>query len=299
VQIFFTDTFVLPLPAGHRFPMEKYRLLREAVEREALGDLRIPDALDDDALRLAHDAGYVARVVEGRLSREEMRRIGFPWSPQLVERSRRSSGATVAAARAARIDGVAVNLAGGTHHAGPDFGAGYCLFNDAALAVRILRREGVAQRFLVVDCDVHPGNGTAAILAGDDAAFTFSLHGARNYPFRRHDSDLDIGLPDGTGDEEYLETLARGLEHAFERARPEIVLYIAGADPYRGDTLGRLALTREGLARRDEMVLAACRDHDAPVAVAMGGGYAKEVPDTVAIHLATVRAAAAHGIASC
>jgi len=195
----------------------------------------------------------------------------------------------VAAARAAAEDGVAVNLAGGTHHAGPGFGAGYCVFNDAALAVRVLRREGVFGRFLVVDTDVHPGNGTAAILAGDDAAFTFSIHGARNYPFARHDSDLDIGLPDGTGDEEYLETLQRGLDHAFDRARPEMVVYVSGADPHERDTLGRLAVTREGLARRDAMVFEACREHGAPVAVAMGGGYG---PDTVAIHFETVRLAA-------
>jgi len=286
LRIFYTDVFVLPLPEGHRFPMEKYRRLREAVERESLGELIVPGALDDDALRLAHTEEYVADVLAGR---SDERRVGFPWSPQLVERSRRSAGATVAAARAAAEDGVAVNLAGGTHHAGPGFGAGYCVFNDAALAVRVLRREGVFGRFLVVDTDVHPGNGTAAILAGDDAAFTFSIHGARNYPFARHDSDLDIGLPDGTGDEEYLETLQRGLDHAFDRARPEMVVYVSGADPHERDTLGRLAVTREGLARRDAMVFEACREHGAPVAVAMGGGYG---PDTVAIHFETVRLAA-------
>jgi len=286
LRIFYTDVFVLPLPEGHRFPMEKYRRLREAVERESLGERIVPGALDDDALRLAHTEEYVADVLAGRI---DERRVGFPWSPQLVERSRRSAGATVAAARAAAEDGVAVNLAGGTHHAGPGFGAGYCVFNDAALAVRVLRREGVFGRFLVVDTDVHPGNGTAAILAGDDAAFTFSIHGARNYPFARHDSDLDIGLPDGTGDEEYLETLQRGLDHAFDRARPEMVVYVSGADPHERDTLGRLAVTREGLARRDAMVFEACREHGAPVAVAMGGGYG---PDTVAIHFETVRLAA-------
>ncbi|MEM8884810.1 MAG: histone deacetylase [Planctomycetota bacterium] len=297
MKIFFTDIFELPLPDGHRFPMEKYRLLREAVTD--VGELMVPDALDDEQLARAHDRAYIDAVCQGRVEEAMMRRIGFPWSPQLVERSRRSAGATLAAGRAALEDGVAVNIAGGTHHAGPDFGAGYCVFNDSALAVRNLRHEARARRFLIVDTDVHPGNGTAAILAGDPEAFTLSLHGARNYPFRRFDSDLDIALPDGTGDEEYLDTLARSLDHGFDRARPELVLYVSGADPFTGDKLGRLALSKDGLAARDRMVFAACREREVPVAVAMGGGYARAIADTVAIHEKTVRLAAANRIPAC
>ncbi|MHC4957876.1 MAG: histone deacetylase family protein [Planctomycetota bacterium] len=293
MRIFFTDRFVLPLPPGHRFPMAKYRLLRERVEAARLGDLAEPPAASDEQLALAHDPAYVARVTAGPLDDLEQRRIGFPWSPELIERSRRSVGATIEAARAALREGVAVNIAGGTHHAGPDWGAGYCVFNDAAVAARTVQAEGRAARVLIVDCDVHQGNGTSAIFAGDDSVFTFSVHGERNFPFRKVDGDLDLALPDGTGDDEYLALLDQGLLRATARARADLAIYVTGADPWKGDRLGRLALTKDGLRRRDELVLRHLREGPLPVAITMGGGYAPDIADSVDIHEATVRAARA------
>jgi acetoin utilization deacetylase AcuC-like enzyme len=217
--------------------------------------------------------------------------MGFPWSPQLVERSRHSVGSTIAAGRAALQEGVAVNLAGGTHHAGPDWGQGYCVFNDAAVAARTLQREGLARRVVVLDCDVHQGNGTAAIAAGDATIFTFSIHGANNFPFHKETSDLDIGLEDGTGDKEYLLALAQGAQLALERAQADVAIYLAGADPFVGDRLGRLALSKAGLARRDRLIFDLCREAGLPVVVVMAGGYGRVVADTVDIHFQTVCAA--------
>jgi acetoin utilization deacetylase AcuC-like enzyme len=222
-----------------------------------------------------------------------IRRIGFPWSPAMVERSRRSAGATIAAARASVTDGVAVNLAGGTHHAFADRGEGYCVFNDVAVAARVLLRDGQCRRLAVVDCDVHQGNGTAAIFRDDPDVFTFSMHGAKNYPFRKEASNLDVELPDGTGDAEYLAALTAHLPVVFARQAPELVFYLAGADPYAGDRLGRLRLSMAGLAERDRLVFDACWTSGTPVAVVMSGGYAPQVDDIVAIHLNTVRSAAA------
>jgi acetoin utilization deacetylase AcuC-like enzyme len=225
------------------------------------------------------------------LSAQEQRRIGFPWSREMVERSRRSSGATLAAARAALDDGVGINLAGGTHHAFRARGEGYCVFNDSAIAALALQAQGCIRRAVILDCDVHQGNGTAAILAGDPTVFTFSIHGANNFPFDKEASDLDIELPDGTGDGEYLDALEKGVCRALSAAQPDLAIYLAGADPFEGDRLGRLALTKAGLAARDRLVFELCRGAGVPVAVTMAGGYARAVEDTVDIHFATVAAA--------
>jgi acetoin utilization deacetylase AcuC-like enzyme len=295
VKIFYSDRFVLPLPEGHRFPMEKYSMLREAVEGEGLagpGELLEPHRATDEELLSAHERGYLEKLVEGGLSRQEVRRIGFPWSEAMVERSRRSSGGTLDACRAALADGFAANLAGGTHHAFADRGEGFCVTNDSAIAARVLVREGTVGRVVVLDCDVHQGNGTAAILADDPNAFTFSIHGEKNYPFDKERSDLDVGLPDGADDAAYLGALEDGLEEALGEAEADLAIFLAGADPYREDRFGKLALTKEGLAERDRMVLGACRERGLPVAVTMAGGYARDVRDTVEIHLHAIRLAA-------
>lgn len=297
VKVFYTDHYVLPLPAGHRFPMEKYALLRQRVEAAGLagtGGLRNPHAATDTEILRAHGRGYLDRVVGGGLAAAEIRRIGFPWTPQMVERSRRSAGATIEACRAALDEGVGVNLAGGTHHAFRDHGEGYCVFNDAAIAALAVQAEGLARRVAIIDCDVHQGNGTAAILADDPTVFTFSIHGARNFPFRKEASDLDIELPDGCGDTTYLDALERGVCHALSAAQPDLVIYLAGADPFEGDRLGRLALTKAGLQARDCLVFEICAASALPVAVAMAGGYARNIADTVDIHFATVSAASQH-----
>nr|WP_290669793.1 histone deacetylase [Ardenticatena sp.] len=294
---YYSDTFVLPLPEGHRFPMQKYRLLRERVLAEGIippEQLAIPPAATDEMLQRAHTTDYVHRVQHGVLTRQEIRRVGFPWSPQMVERSRRSVGATVAAAHTALHVGVGINLAGGTHHATADEGQGFCVFNDVAVAARTLQAEGLITRVLVVDCDVHQGNGTAAIFADDPTVYTFSIHGAKNFPFRKINGDLDIGLDDNTDDETYLAALERGLTHAFDASAPEIVFYVSGADPFAGDRLGRLALTKTGLAERDRMVFSFCRQAGTPVVVVMAGGYAVPIEETVDIHVQTIRLALAH-----
>lgn len=295
MKVFYSDHYVLPLPPWHRFPMQKYALLRERVEQAGLAGepLSVPPAATDEELLQAHSAGYVERVKAGALSAEEQRRIGFPWSPQMVERSRRSSGATLAASRAALVDGIAVNLAGGTHHAFRDRGEGYCVFNDAAVAARTLQAEGLVQRVAVVDCDVHQGNGTASILADDPTVYTFSVHGANNYPFDKEASDLDLDLPDGTRDEAYLAAVERGVCTALSAAQPQLVIFLAGADPFEGDRLGRLNISKRGLAQRDRLVLELCRDAGIAVAITMAGGYARRIEDSVDIHFTTVSTAAA------
>ena len=293
MKAFYCDHFVLPLPEGHSFPMAKYSRLRERVVRERIvdpGDLVTPDAATWDVLALVHTGAYLEQVRTGTLPREMQRRIGFPWSPGMVERGRRSVGGTMAASRQAFVDGAAVNLAGGTHHAFSDRGEGYCVFNDIAVAARALLGDGLASRVAVIDCEVHQGNGTAAIFRDDPAVFTCSIHGEKNFPFRKETSDLDVCLPDGTGDEEYLQALDRAIDAVFTRHAPDFVFYLAGADPYAGDRLGRLAMSVEGLAERDRRVLDACCD--VPVAVSMGGGYCPDVDTIAAIHANTVRAAA-------
>ncbi len=295
MNLFYADHFHLPLPDGHRFPITKYRLLRARLAAEPrLRDCRfvVPRAAPDDWLLLAHDAGYLRRVCQGTLSPLEIRRIGFPWSPQLVERSRRSVGGTVAAARSALLAGAAANLAGGTHHAFADQGEGFCVFNDAAVAVRVMQHEGRLARALIIDCDVHQGNGTAAILRDDPSVFTFSMHGARNFPLRKQPSDLDVPLPDGCDDDTYLAALQTHLATALDQAAAELAIYIAGADPFAGDRLGRMKLTKPGLAERDRFVLQSCFRRGIPVAIVMGGGYAHDVSDIVDIHAGTILTAA-------
>lgn len=295
MKLFYADHFVLPLPAGHRFPMEKYARLRQRLLASGIfetGDFAVPLPATDTEILRAHAADYLGRVAEGRLSAAEVRRIGFPWSAQMVERSRRSAGATLAACRTALAEGWAANLAGGTHHAHRDFGSGFCVFNDAAIAALAMRAEGHAERVAIIDCDVHQGDGTATILASTREVFTLSLHGAKNFPFRKVESDLDVELPDGTGDDAYLAALDPALAHVFEHFLPDLVIYLAGADPFAGDRLGRLALSFEGLAARDERVLGECRRRGIPVAIAMAGGYAHAIDDTVSIHCQTVLTAA-------
>jgi acetoin utilization deacetylase AcuC-like enzyme len=297
VRAFYSDHFVLPLPEGHKFPMAKYSRLRERIIAEGIiapEDLHEAPLASWDDIRLVHDTSYVDAVANGTVAREIQRRIGFPWSPGMVERSRRSVGATIAAARAALDDGIAANLAGGTHHAFADRGEGFCVFNDVAVATRVLQRDHDARRIAVIDLDVHQGNGTAAIFAGDEAVFTFSMHGEKNFPFKKEVSDLDVALPDGTGDVEYLAALRLHLDTVLNRHQPDFVFYLAGADPYEGDRLGRLKLTIEGLRIRDEIVLNACASRRLPAAVSMSGGYANDVDAIVTIHTNTIRAAACH-----
>lgn len=294
MKIFYTDQFVLPLPSTHRFPMSKYSRLREQVIAAQLvppAHLLIPEAATDEQLLRIHTPDYLYRVKQGLLTRQEIRQMGFPWSPQLVERSRRSVGATIAACRAALQDGRAVNLAGGTHHAFADRGQGYCVFNDVAVAARAMQAEGRARRVIIIDCDVHQGNGSAAILATDPTIFTFSIHGAKNFPFRKEVSDLDISLADNTADAPYLAALETGLHQALEVAAPDLAIYLAGADPFVGDRLGRLAVSKAGLADRDRLVLRYCRAAGLPVAVVMAGGYAPNIQDIVDIHFQTVKLA--------
>lgn len=296
MKAYYCHHFVLPLPEGHSFPMDKYRRLYEHVAANAgawnIELVEPAPAAFDDLLRV-HCPDYVRRMGEGSATAAEMRRIGFPWSQAMVDRSRRSSGGTMAALVSALAgDGVAVNLAGGTHHAAYDRGGGYCVFNDSVVAARYVQARGLARRVLVVDLDVHQGNGTAELCQGDDSVFTFSMHAARNYPAFKPASDLDVALPDGTGDAQYLDALAQHLPVAIDRAKPDAVIYLAGADPFHGDRLGYLALTKPGLAERDRHVLQTCRRAGLPVAVTMAGGYSPLVQDIVDIHAATVEVAA-------
>ena len=287
--VFTSDHFVLPLPADHRFPMAKYAGLREVVERRLPAHfLEEAPAVTDAQLRLVHSHTYVEQVVGGTLPRLGIRRIGFPWSPALVARERRSVGGTLAGARAALEHGRGVNLAGGTHHAHPDHGGGFCLFNDAGVAVRTLQAEGRIKRAMVIDCDVHQGDGTAVVFQADPSVFTVSLHGGHNYPFRKPPSDLDVPLPKGTEDGAYLAALRAALAHAFDVFAPELVVYQSGVDPWVGDRLGTLALSADGLLMRDQVVFDRCDREGVPVVVTMGGGYAPSVDDIVGLHAQTV-----------
>lgn len=302
MKAFYTDRFVLPLPAGHRFPMVKYARVRERCLTEGVlapHELSEPPAAAWDELALVHDVAYLARVRDGLLDPLEQRRIGFPWSPEMVERSRRSVGATIAAARTALAEaaaagwGIAANLAGGTHHAHAAYGEGFCVFNDAAVASRVVQREGTARRVAILDLDVHQGNGTAEIFAADPTVFTLSVHGARNFPFRKARSSLDVELPDGAGDDSFLAAVETYVPGVLTDFRPDLVIYLAGADPFHDDRFGRLAMTRAGLEARDRLTLEMCREAGVPVAVAMAGGYARDTEDTVDVHVRTLRVAAA------
>lgn len=298
IDAYSTDLFVLPLPEGHRFPMEKYRLLRESIEAWPEIRLHEPPAATDQQLYLAHSPHYVQALVRNQLSEHEQRLIGFPWSPEMVERSRRSTGATIAAAESAwsRRCGqgampIAFNLAGGTHHAGAQKGEGFCCFNDAAVAARVMQQRHGLGRIAVLDLDVHQGNGTAEIFASDPSVVTVSVHGERNYPFIKPASDLDIPLADGTPDGPYLEAVAAALDFLSSQGPIDLLIYLAGADPLDGDRLGRLAVSSAGLSERDRRVFCWTRKWQVPVAVAMAGGYARPIDRTVAVHRQTIERA--------
>lgn len=291
MKIYYSDHRKVSLPAGHRFPMPKYDLLREQVKSSnlvPLGNLIASQPASDEQILRVHSKDYLLRLINGEMTEREMRRIGFPWSEDLVARARLSVGGTISACRSAVINGISINLAGGTHHAHPEHGEGFCVFNDVAIAARAMQAEGVARKILVIDLDVHQGDGTAAIFAMDDSVFTFSIHGEKNFPYRKVPGDLDIGLADACGDDDYLFAVRNGLDQAIDSAHADLAIFIAGADPYEGDRLGRLSVTKAGLATRDRIVFETCQQLSIPVATVLGGGYANPVEDTVAIHLQTI-----------
>ena len=292
MKAFYADHYVLPLPEGHRFPMEKYKKLRDLVSQLAGVYLENAPSVTDTQILYAHDASYLIKVLQGSLSPQEQQEIGFPWSTQMVERSRRSAGATLAAAKIALKEGVAANLAGGTHHAYRNKGSGFCVFNDSAIAARALQKEiHPMLKVAIIDLDVHQGNGTASILENDPSIFTFSIHGENNFPFSKEVSDLDIGLPDGTGDESYLVALHLGLQKLEGRFKPDFIIYLAGADPHEGDRLGKLSITKNGMGQRDECIFQFALDRQIPIAFSMAGGYGKEIQSTVDIHFQTIQTA--------
>jgi acetoin utilization deacetylase AcuC-like enzyme len=283
--------FAVPLPPGHAFPIGKYPAIRDAVLARGLlkpGAVEEPDRMERWALLQVHTPGYVGAMLDHGLDAADARRLGFPWSPQLAERSLRTAQATVEAARDALDIGAGINLAGGTHHAFADHGEGYCCFNDVALAIRVLQREGRLGRAVVIDLDVHQGNGTARIFADDPDVHTFSMHGARNFPFHKERSRRDVELADRTGDAEYLALLDRHLDEVLDEAGADVAFYLAGSDPYEGDRFGRLGLSMDGLRERDRRVLAACRRRGLPVVLTMAGGYARDLADIAAIHANSV-----------
>ncbi len=294
MRALYSDEFVIELPPSHTFPIQKYRLVREQLVAEGtltINDLVRPGFAAVEDICLVHTPEYWNQVEKGTLPPEAIRRLGLPWSEGLVRRSRASVQATITATQIALTERVGINLAGGTHHAFPDHGEGYCVFNDIAIAGRVLQRDHDIGRMAIIDCDVHQGNGTAAIFADDPEVFTFSIHGANNYPARKFPSTLDIDLPDRSGDEEYLAALAPALEEIIQEFRPAFVFYQAGADPLRGDRFGRLQLTHEGLWRRDELVVRTVSDARLPLAITMGGGYGQRLEDTVEAHCNTIRVA--------
>jgi acetoin utilization deacetylase AcuC-like enzyme len=302
VQAFYATEFVLHLPPGHRFPMAKYAMLREQLAH-SLPAVQMQQALpaSDGELALVHTPRYIQAVAQGELSPAEQREIGFPWSPAMAERARRSVGATVQACRAALSgQGLAANLAGGTHHAYAHKGGGFCVFNDAAVAARLMQAEWMRQgplqrahplRVAIVDLDVHQGNGTASIFAQDDSVFTLSLHGAKNFPFRKEPSDCDIELPDGCTDEPYMAALEQGLDELARRFDPGLIIYLAGADPHEGDRLGRLQLSDDSMEARDRRVFDWAWQRRIPLAMTMAGGYGRDITTTVRVQLNTYRVA--------
>ena len=298
MQVFYADQFVLPLPAGHRFPMGKYQMLRDQIAVH-LPQVQLMQALraSDGELALAHTPAYIDAIATGSASAQLMREIGFPWSEAMAERARRSVGATIGACRAAFREGIAANIAGGTHHACADKGGGFCVFNDAAVAARLMQAEharGRAEpslRVAVIDLDVHQGNGTASIFSNDASVFTLSLHGQKNFPFRKEASDIDVDLPDGCRDDEYLHALETALDELDRRFAPSLIIYLAGADPHEGDRLGRLKLTWDGLEARDRRVFDWAWQRRVPLAFAMAGGYGKRLEDTVQAQVNTFRVA--------
>ncbi len=291
MQVFYTPRYYADIGNGHIFPIRKFELVRDRLLADGSlhrKELFEPQPATVEQIRLVHTEDYVSRLCSGTLTAKELRRLGLPWSESLVRRSFYATGGTIAAAYAALVEGCASNLAGGTHHSFADRGEGFCVFNDVAVAIRVLRKEGLIRRVAIIDCDVHQGNGTATIFAGDEETFTFSIHGANNYPLFKARSSLDIELPDGTKDDEYLDCLISHFPAVFA-ADPEIVFFLAGADPYAGDKLGRLALTIDGLRRRDVCVLRECFEREVPVVTVMSGGYGKDINDTIEIHCNTIR----------
>lgn len=292
LKAFYADHYVLPLPAGHRFPMEKYQKLRDLVSQLDGLVLENAPAITDTQILYAHDPSYVIKVLQGTLSPQEQQEIGFPWSAQMVERSRRSAGATLAAAQVALTEGLAANLAGGTHHAYRNKGSGFCVFNDSAIAARALQKEVNAKlKIAIIDLDVHQGNGTAAILVNDSSIFTLSIHGENNFPFTKEMSDFDIGLPDQTGDQAYMSALHQGLEVLDRKFQADFIIYLAGADPHEGDRLGKLSVSKEGMRERDECIFQYGLDRQIPIAFSMAGGYGVEIQSTVDIHFQTIQSA--------
>jgi len=291
LKAFYTDHYVLPLPPGHRFPMEKYSQLRDLVSNLDGVELVEAPAVSDTQILYAHDPSYLIKILSGELSAQEQQAIGFPWSEKMVERSRRSAGATLAAAKAALSDGLAANLAGGTHHAYRDRGSGFCVFNDSAITAKALQKE-IHQKLkiAIVDLDVHQGNGTASILQNDKSIFTLSMHGENNFPFTKEQSDLDIGLPNGCEDDDYLKALNQGLE-SLDTFKPDFIIYLAGADPHEGDRLGKLNISKVGMRQRDERVFQYGEDRQIPIAFSMAGGYGREIHSTVNIHFQTIQTA--------
>ena len=292
MKAFYTDHFVLPLPSGHRFPMEKYSKLRNLVNDLAGVELLEAPAASDTQILYAHDPQYLINIIGGHLNANEQREIGFPWSEKMVERSRRSAGATVAACKTSLTEGVSVNLAGGTHHAYRDMGSGFCVFNDSAIAARALQKEmNPKLKVAIIDLDVHQGNGTASILQNDSSIFTLSIHGENNFPFKKEVSNLDYGLPDECDDQAYLQALTHCLDELDSRFKPDNLIFLAGADPHVDDRLGRLNISSEGMRLRDETVLAYALDRNLPIALSMAGGYGKEIASTVNIHFQTIKTA--------
>lgn len=291
-NIFYSPYYYADIGEDHVFPIRKFEIARDILLAEGTlkaDQIIAPEQVAKDDLLLVHTDDYITRLAEGRLTAKEVRKLGLPWSESLVRRSFHAISGTINAARRALVDGVSSNLAGGTHHSYPDRGEGFCVLNDVAVSIRVLQREQLANRFLIIDLDVHQGNGTAFIFQDSPEVFTFSMHGAKNFPLFKEKSKLDIELADGTADDEYLETL----DHAMARLRlhnADIIFYLAGADPYEKDRLGRLKLTKEGLRRRDEAVLRFARDEGIPIVTTMSGGYAQEIADTVDIHCNTIRA---------
>lgn len=299
MRAYYSDIFDFPLPDGHRFPIQKYSLLRERILATKLIEdleLLVAPAVSEDEILRVHTSEYWNRLQHGELTTRELRRIGFPWSPELVIRSMHSVGGTLAACRAAWQDGMGINLAGGTHHAHADHGSGFCMLNDVAIASRAIQDAADTQRIVILDCDVHQGDGTAAIFHNDPTAYTFSIHAENNFPFHKQQSDLDIALPNEAGDEVYLDALRAGVPRALDAAHADLAIYLAGADPYAGDTFGWLALSKAGLAARDRMVLRLCMDSDLPVAIVLSGGYARNIEDIVDIHYTTVSIAVELGL---
>jgi len=291
-HLFYSPRYYAEIGEGHVFPIRKFELARDLLVREGTvseEEVVEPPFASLEDVCLVHDRGYIDRLVSGTLSAKEVRKLGLPWSESLVIRSFTAISGTIEGAKMALEHGVASNLAGGTHHAYPDRGEGFCVLNDVAVAIRVIQRDGLARRALIIDCDVHQGNGTAFIFANDPDVFTFSMHGAKNYPLFKENSDLDIELPDGTGDAEFLETLEEALPR-IALHNPDIVFYLGGADPFEGDKLGRLNLSKAGLRRRDETVLRFAKERGLPIVTTLSGGYALEINDTVDIHANTIRA---------